>query len=123
MLQDYTRNMYGAVKFGNLALVVIQGTVAGGSGAITRDASASSPETTISRASAGQYTITFPQGEVFVPIAAETVLAEQTGSKGYWEAFDADAGTGSIEFGTAPGTAAEVADNTRICLAFWVGKN
>jgi hypothetical protein len=120
---DYARNCYGPMKVGDLSLIYIQGTVAGGSGAVTRDAAASSPETTITRASAGQYTITFPAGEVLIPLTAETVLAEQAGSRGYWEAFSATAGTGSLEFAVTPGTAAEVADATRICIAFWVGKN
>lgn len=123
MLPDYTRNFYGPVKLGNLALVHIQATVAGGSGAATRDADVSSPETTISRTAAGQYDIAFPGGQFFIPLTACTVLAEQAGSQGYWEAFDADAGTATIEFATTPGTAAELADDTRIVISGFVGKN
>ena len=121
--EGYARTFYGPRMLGDLNLVVIQGTVAGGSGAITRDTDISSPGTTITRDSAGQYSITFSPGQFFVPLTAETVLAEQAGSAGYCEAFSATAGTASYEFGTTPGTAAEVADNTRICIAFLVGRN
>lgn len=120
---DYARNLYAQQNLGDLSLVVIQATVAGGSGAATRDTAISSPETTISRTAAGQYDITFPKGQYFVPLSACTVLAETTGSGGYLEAFSATAGTATYEFGTTPGTAAEVADNTRICIAFLVGRN
>lgn len=120
-LPDYARNLFGPQVFGDLSLVVIQATIAGGSGAPTRDAAASSPGTTISRDSAGQYSVTYPGGTIFVPLNSGTVLAEQAGSDGYLEAFNAAAGTASYEFAVTPGTAAEVADNTRICIAFLIG--
>jgi len=122
-LEGYALNCYASKMLGDVNLVVIQGTIAGSSGAITRDAAISSPGTTITRDSAGQYSVTFPQGQLFIPLTAETVLAEQAGSAGYLEAFSATAGTASYEFATTPGTAAEVADLTRICIAFLVARN
>jgi hypothetical protein len=122
-LEDTTCNFYGPKKFGDLSLVTIQATVAGGSGAATRDADNSSPGTTIARTAAGQYDITFPAGQTFHPLFAGTLLAEQLGSAGFLEAASATAGTATYEFGTTPGTAAEVADNTRIYITFLVGKN
>ena len=122
-LEGYARTLFGQRSLGDLSLVVIQATIAGGSGAPTRDTDISSPGTTITRDSAGQYSITFPPGQFFIPLTAETVLAEQAGSAGYLEAFSATSGTASYEFGVTPGTAAEVADNTRLCIAFLVGRN
>lgn len=123
MLPDYKNGLfYTALKKRHLHLVLIQATIAGGAGAATVDTVASDPNTTCVRNSAGQYTITFPKGLVFHPLEANTVLAEQLGSQGYWESFSATGGTATIEFGTTPGTAAEVADNTRLCFAFLLGK-
>ncbi len=121
--EGYALNHYGSKTLGDLNLVVIQGTIAGSSGAITRDTAISSPNTTITRDSAGQYSVTFSPGQFFIPLEACTVLAEQLGSAGFCEAFSATAGTASYEFATTAGTAAEVADLTRICIAFYVGRN
>jgi hypothetical protein len=123
MLPDYKNGLlFTALKKRHLHVILIQATIAGGSGAPTVDTAASDPNTTVARNSAGQYTITFPKGQVFHPLDACTVLAEQAGSQGYWESFSATGGTATIEFGTTPGTAAELADNTRICFAFLLGK-
>lgn len=122
-LESYAANFYGPKLFGDLNLVFIQATIAGGSGAVTRDAAASSPGTTITRSNTGQYDITFPAGQYFIPLEACTVLAEQLGSAGFCEAFSATAGTASYEFATTAGTAADPADLTRLCIAFLVGRN
>lgn len=123
MLPDYRNGLfYTALKKRHVHLVLIQATISGGSGAPTLDTVASDPNTTIARDSAGQYTITFPKGLFFHPLESCTVLAEQLGAQGYWESFDALNGTASIEFAKVPGTAAELEDNTRVCIAFLLGK-
>lgn len=122
MLPDYKQNLvYTPLRFRHLHLVVIQAAI-GASGAPTLDSTTSSPNTTIARNSAGQYTITFPKGQVAFPLDASTILAEQDGSSGYWETLSATGGTGTLEFGVTPGTPAEVANGARICIGLLLGK-
>lgn len=57
-LESYCRNVYGPQKFVDLSIVVLQATFL--SGASTRDADNSSPDTTITDDTTGDYDITFP---------------------------------------------------------------
>lgn len=59
---DYAKNLYGPLKMVDLNLVVLQATFTDGSGAVSRDADNSSPETTIAIDTTGDYDITFPAG-------------------------------------------------------------
>ena len=121
--QDYARNHFGPNKFGSLSWVFIQAAITDGSGAVERDATNSSPETTIARDAAGTYSVTFPGGEFAQVVGAEVLLAENAGSKLYPEALDADAGTATFEAATAPGTAADPAVNSRLFITILVGRN
>lgn len=119
----YGRNVYAPTKFVDLNYVFVQATIAGGSGAVTRDAANSSPETTITRDGVGQYSITFPKGAFAQVIGAEVLLAESAGSKLYAEAVSATAGTASFEAAAVPGTAADPADLSRIFITLLVSNS
>jgi|GEM_PF-6211849 len=123
-LPDYTRNVYSAQKFGDVSVCRIVATI-GATGAVTRVAAESSPETTISRSTTGQYAITFPKSETAFPFRPVVVLAEGVGSDAYWEALSATAGTGSFEtaVNTASDTAADPADGAKIYIMLLLGAN
>jgi hypothetical protein len=112
-----TRNVFAPLKYGFAEFCVIRGTVSGGSGAITRDADFSSPDTTITRNTTGLYDITFPpsQGAMWVQPGA-VQLAAATGSSGQGVALNAGAGTGQIETSITPGTAADPADTSIVTV-------
>jgi hypothetical protein len=59
-LESYARNLYAPQKFVDVSIVVLQATFL--SGASTRDADNSSPDTTIADDTTGDYDITFPAG-------------------------------------------------------------
>lgn len=122
---DYSRGFYKPKQFGDMNMVVIVATIAGGSGAVTRVAAESSPETTITRDSAGQYSITFPKCQTAFPLRPVLLLAEGVGSDMYWEALSATSGTGTLEaaVNTAAATAADPADATKIYIALLCGQN
>lgn len=123
MLPDYKSGLlFTALKKRHLHLILVQFTITDGSGTPSLDTTASDPNTTITRDGTGQYTVTFPKGLVFHPLPIQTVLAEQAGSEGYWESFSAANGTASFEMAITPGTAADPAQNTRVCVAFLLGK-
>lgn len=61
-LAAYARNLYGPTKLVDLNVVILQATFSDGSGTVVRDADASSPETTITRDTTGDFDITFPKG-------------------------------------------------------------
>lgn len=123
MIPDYADNLYGPVKFGALMWIHIEGTVAGGSGAITTDATNSTPGATITGGGSGQATIAFPKGSFAFPVGNVAVLlAESAGAEGHFEALSAANGTGTIEFSVTPGTAANLADNSRVFVNLLVGR-
>lgn len=122
-LESYARNTFGPVQFGDLHLVLIQANI-GASGAVTLDAANSSPDVTITLATTGQYTITFPSCQTVHLLSAEALLAEAVGSAIYFESLSA-AGTGAFEtaVNTAAATAAEPASGTRFFITLLCGKN
>jgi len=126
MLSDYALNIYAPIKYGKLSLVHIEATVSGGSGALTIDAAKSSPGTGITGGASGQATISFPKGKFVTPLGDPSVLlAESAGAKGSFEALDAN-GTGTVEFapaGGTAGTAAALADNSRVFITLLVGRD
>jgi|SRR5688572_710597 len=118
----YGRNVYAPTKFVDLNWVFIQAAI-GATGAVTRDAANSSPETTIARDGTGQYSITFPKGSFAQVVGAEVLLAESAGSKLFTEAVSATAGTASFEAATTPGTAADPADGSRVFITLLVANS
>lgn len=99
-MEGKTRNLYGDKLLGKQNLVLIQATF-GAAGAVTRDAANSSPDTTITLDTTGDYDITFPKCEgVHVvgchldngddtPDAADAFVAAPVG-------LSASAGTGKV---------------------------
>jgi len=124
MLQNYKPQLDTPVRQGRISLVYLQATIAGGSGAPTVDTANSSPRVTLARNSAGQYTMTFPKCTFAHFVGGAVMLAESLGSNVYPESLTAASGgvgTLTFECGTTPGTAAEVADNSRIFVTLVIG--
>jgi len=119
MLTSYARNLYGPTKFVDLSFVVIQATMA--AGVVTRDAANSSPETTITLDTTGQFSITYPKCLFAQVVGAEVLLAESLGSKLYAETVTPTSGTATFESATTPGTAATPADGSRLFITLLVG--
>jgi hypothetical protein len=127
MLQDYKPQLDTPKRQGRLALVYLQAAI-GASGAPTVDTEDSSPRVTLTRNTTGQYTMTFPKC-VFVHIVGHSILlAEATGVGGTIRPESlvaASGGTGTLTFETttdsAPGTAADPADGSRIFITLLVG--
>jgi hypothetical protein len=122
MLAAYARNVYAPTKFVDVSIVIVQAVFASSGTTITRDAANSSPETTIVRDGTGQFTVTFPKclGAHFV--AGSTLLAEATGVGADIRPESVSASLGSASFetstATAPGTAADPADGSRLFFTF-----
>lgn len=124
MLQDYKPQLDTPKRHGRMALVYLQATIAGGSGAVTIDSANSSPKVTIARDGTGQYTMTFPKSQFAHYVGGGVLLAEAAGSNVYPESLTAaSGGVGTFTFETAvtPGTAADPADASRIFVTLLVG--
>lgn len=89
----------------------------GATGAPTAQ-SYNSPEFTITRSSAGIYTLTFPKSYLAVPpiisLVTDTVVSSKT------TAFDAQAGTATIELMDAAGAAVEAANGDELHLLIYM---
>lgn len=121
---DYSRGFFKPKQFGDMNVVVIVATI-GSSGAVTRVAAESSPETTITQDTTGQYSITYPKCQTAFPLRPVVILAEGVGSDMYWEALSPTAGTGSLEaaVNTAAATAADPASGAKVYIALLCGQN
>jgi hypothetical protein len=122
--ESYCKNLYGSKMLGDLSLVLIVADV-GASGAVTLDASDSSPDTTITLSTTGQSAVTYPKCQTVFLLGAHSTIAEAVGSQIQFEALDPSAGTGSFETAltTAGATAAEPASGTRFYIALLCGAN
>ncbi len=122
-LPDYCRNLFGTKQFGDLSLVLIVADV-GATGAVTLAASESSPEVTITRATTGQYALTFPKCQTVFPFRPVVMAAEGVGDDLYFETC-LPAGTATLEaaVNTAAGTAADPTNPSRIFIALLCGAN
>lgn len=120
---DYKHGTFVPQKFGDLNHVFIVATI-GASGAVTRVADESSPETTITQDTTGQYSITFPKCQTAFPLRPVVILAEGVGSDLYWEAISATGGTGSFEaaVNTAAATAADPASGAKVYISLLCGQ-
>jgi hypothetical protein len=91
--EGYTRNLYGNKMLGDISLCVVVVNTDG-----TRDATRSSPDTTVSAAGSGVYNIVFPKATLGFVVGQPALVA--TSSDGVFvevKAFDADAGTIQLE--------------------------
>lgn len=123
MLQDYKPGLDTPKRQGRCALVYVQATILGGSGAVTIDTNNSSPRTTIERTTTGKYKVTFPKVLFAHFVGGAVQLADSAGSNVYPETLlPASSGTGvfTFETGTTPGTAADPATLSRIYVTLLV---
>jgi hypothetical protein len=124
---DYGDTLMGPVKEGMMQLVHVEGTVAGGAGVITADASACSPGATITGGAGGLATVSFPTGNKNVYLCGPPTvqLADSVGAIGTVRTESALTGTITLEFwvSNTAGTAAILADGSRVHFTFFVGSD
>lgn len=111
----YARNVYAPQKFVDVQIVILQATYASSGNVITRDPDKSSPETTITRDTTGQFTVTFPKCVGAHVVGLSRMLAE-AGAGQFIDAETLTASPGALTFetSTTKGTAADPADGERI---------
>lgn len=115
MFAAYARNVYAPTKFVDVSIVILQATFASSGTVITRDAANSSPETTIVRDSAGQFTVTFPKCVGAHVVGLSRMIAEAAAGQFIDpETLVSTTGTFTFETSTTKGTAADPADGERI---------
>lgn len=131
MLQDYKPQFDTPKRQGRLAIVYIQAAV-GATGAPTIDTDNSSPRTSISRDSAGVYSITFPKGQFVHPVGAcitepDASPVEGDGKVGGFLSMSAatgGTGVGKVTFAASDdGLISEVTNGARINITLLIGGN
>lgn len=116
-LPDYTRNLYGPVKQGDLSLVLIK--LGAGSGQAALVAAESSPGVTVATPGAGVYNCTFPCGNAVLLAGAESV--NQTTVKGAVTALVI--ANGVCSFTMTLSDAGDLATTEQFHLSFFTGTN
>lgn len=110
-LRDYKQNLAAPLRFRGLSLVLI--TIEGA--AVVEDES--SPDVTVTDNADGTYSLTFPKGQYGFPLGAPAVVAQAGTAAGELTAFDATAGTATVDIG-----AAALSGTDRCYLAFLIGR-
>lgn len=90
--QDYTRNEYSPIKWGDVSIIPIRIV----SGATPREPTCSGPETTVTDATGGVYTFTFPGGVLAMVMGATLINGSAIGDDAQITALNATAGTGTV---------------------------
>ena len=126
-LTAYARNVYAPQKFVDFQIVTLQATYASSGNVITRDADTSSPETTITRDTTGQFTVKFPAGTGAHLVSLYRMIAEAASGQfidpeTLSASLNDGSGQGSLTFetSTTKGTAADPADGERIFVTLFL---
>lgn len=118
--EAYALNIYGPNQFGDISVIVLQASFASAGPTITRDATQSSPDTTIVRDGTGQFTVTFPKSVFVHFVSAARSIAEAAAGQ-FIDLETLQSGSATFETSTTKGTAADPADGEKLFFTFLIG--